>query len=89
MFFDNLTFVGFLVAGFYALLPLLFGREFLKVKDDGMTSASEPSCDNRGGAATGPRRLAEQTSTQLALDANDIIDQLQRKPPNPRMRWRL
>jgi hypothetical protein len=69
MFFDKLTFVGFVVAGFYALLPLMFGREFLKVEDDAMTSAPEPSCNGRGGAATGPRRLAEQTSIETCPEA--------------------
>lgn len=35
MFFDNLTVAGLLMAVPYTLLPLLFGREFLRVADEG------------------------------------------------------
>jgi hypothetical protein len=34
MYVDNLTIAGILVVSFYALLPLLFGREFLRVEDE-------------------------------------------------------
>ena len=64
MILDNLTIAGLLAAGLCALLPLLFGREFLKVEDDGMTSAPEPPCSDRGGAPAGVQRLAGQTSTE-------------------------
>jgi hypothetical protein len=34
MYFDTLSLTGLLVAASYALLPLLFGREVLRVVDD-------------------------------------------------------
>jgi len=34
MYFDNLTIAGIAAASLYALLPLLFGRETLRVKED-------------------------------------------------------
>lgn len=33
MYFDNLTITGLLAAGLYLLLPLLFGREILRVEE--------------------------------------------------------
>jgi predicted histidine transporter YuiF (NhaC family) len=41
MFFDNLSMAGLLVVMPYALLPLLFGREFLRVMEDGADSAEQ------------------------------------------------
>ena len=34
MYFDNLTIAGILMVAPYALLPLLFGREMLRIADD-------------------------------------------------------
>ena len=34
MYIDNLTIAGILAASIYGLLPMLFGREFLRVEDD-------------------------------------------------------
>lgn len=34
MYFDNLTIAGILMVAPYALLPLLFGRELVRVADD-------------------------------------------------------
>jgi hypothetical protein len=41
MFIDNLSMAGLLVVMPYALLPLLFGREFLRVTEDGVDSAAQ------------------------------------------------
>ena len=42
MYFDNLTIAGLAVASLTALLPLVFGRETLRVREDD-TTASAPS----------------------------------------------
>lgn len=48
MYFDNLTIAGTLAVSLYALLPLLFGKEFLRVHEDDESvalatpAASEP-----------------------------------------------
>ena len=34
MYFDNLTIAGILVVALYGLLPLLFGREIIRVEED-------------------------------------------------------
>ena len=34
MYFDNLTMAGLLTVALYALLPLLFGREMLRVEEE-------------------------------------------------------
>jgi hypothetical protein len=38
MYFDNLTIAGLVTAGLYLLLPLLFGRELVRVEEE-----SDPS----------------------------------------------
>ncbi|WP_295883925.1 hypothetical protein [uncultured Thiohalocapsa sp.] len=42
MYFDNLTIAGMLVAGAYALLPVLFGRELWRVREDDAEAAPLP-----------------------------------------------
>lgn len=37
MYFDNLTIAGILVVALYGLLPLLFGREIIRVEADSET----------------------------------------------------
>jgi hypothetical protein len=41
MFFDNLTIAGLVAVSFYALLPLLFGKEILRVEEDAETPATQ------------------------------------------------
>lgn len=45
MFFDHLTLAGITVVSFYALLPVLFGKEFFRVDDaeDDRSTASTSS----------------------------------------------
>ena len=48
MFFDHLTLAGITVVAFYALLPVLFGKEFFRVDtedDASRVSASSPLPD--------------------------------------------
>lgn len=57
MYFDNLTIAGVLVAAAYALLPLLFGREFWRVADDDAEAAPLPTATPA--AAAHARRAKE------------------------------
>lgn len=51
MYFDNLTLAGLAVAGLYLLLPLLFGRELLRV-EEAETAGDTPARPTRIVAAT-------------------------------------
>jgi hypothetical protein len=42
MYIDNLTIAGLAVASITAMLPFIFGREMIRVQEDG-TSATTPS----------------------------------------------
>ena len=43
MFFDNLTVAGVAIVSLYGFLPLLFGREFIRVEDDKTRCLKAPS----------------------------------------------
>jgi len=42
MYFDNLSLAGIAVVALYGLLPLLFGRETLRVEEDDAETPSRP-----------------------------------------------
>ena len=44
MFFDHLTLAGITVVSFYALLPVLFGKEFFRVDTEDERSTAPTSC---------------------------------------------
>jgi hypothetical protein len=56
MYIDNLTIAGVLIVSAYALLPLLFGREFFRVEDDEADTGSL-----QAGPLRGPRRAGTET----------------------------
>lgn len=45
MYFDNLTIAGILITAPYTLLPLLFRREILRVRED-LSNAGNPSVES-------------------------------------------
>lgn len=58
MYLDNLTIAGLLITSLYALVPLLFGKETLRVEDDQdieqSRSSRRPSArETRNGAPVG------------------------------------
>jgi hypothetical protein len=55
MYFDNITIVGLAVAFLTALLPLLFGKEALRVREDD-TPTPEGAARER---VSSPRRVAD------------------------------
>lgn len=69
MFLDNLTIAGLLAAGFFALLPLLFGRESLKVEDDDLESTPTALSDGRGAVVAQSRRLVPESATETCGDS--------------------
>jgi hypothetical protein len=56
MHFDNLTIAGVLVASTYGLLPLLFGREFWRVAEDG------PDAERLPGAVPATAQRSHQSN---------------------------
>jgi hypothetical protein len=56
MYFDSLTIAGLAVASVTAILPLLFGREMIRVQEDG-TTATTPSPRQTGDWETVPTEI--------------------------------
>ena len=63
MYFDNLTIAGLAIASVTALLPLFFGREMIRVHEDG-TSASAPSSSQSAASETVPGEMDCATATE-------------------------
>lgn len=53
MYFDNLTIAGIVAVSLYALLPVLFGKEILRVEDD-TAESGRPSAHGSDDIAVAP-----------------------------------
>jgi hypothetical protein len=53
MYFDNLTLAGIAVVAVYALLPFVFGREMLRVEEDGDGPKAVAGPDGQRPTSTG------------------------------------